>query len=236
MSYVPRIQLFAVAALLLWGCSSLKEAEGGGTSAPDAATLDDGGGSVDPASGDGGVGPTTTGNDAGPATSADAGPAVDPATVGAGPLGALPSGYCCASNDACRNRHCEVANGTKMCLDFCLGDDDCAGVSTGFHCALTASGYGFCEPAASVTTCTPAAQFQHGSKPLGTCCQPLGDGRTGSECLSGVCDRNGAQNPWLCTADCGKNACPGTFTCGHADDFGLRYECLPVKSDYSCTP
>lgn len=235
MSYAPRIQLFAIAALLTWGCTSLKEADPTSAALPAATALDDAGDSSDPKTGDGG-GPATTGGDSGPGTNADGGPIVDPATAGAGPLGALPSGYCCASNDVCRNRHCEVANGTKMCLDFCLSDSDCTGVSTGFHCAFNADGYGFCEPAATVTTCTPAVQFQHGDKPLGACCQPLGDGRTGSDCLSGVCDRNGAQNPWLCTADCGKTACPATFTCGHADDFGVRYECLPVKSEYSCTP
>ena len=161
---------------------------------------------------------------------------VDPATVGAGPLGALPTGYCCASNDDCRNRHCEVVNGTKMCLDYCLSDDVCTGVSTGFHCGFNDAGYGFCQPAPGVTTCAPAALFRHGTKPLGACCQELSDGRMGSECLSGVCDRNGAQNPFLCTDDCGRTMCPSTFTCGHADDFGLRYECLPVAQSYACTP
>ncbi len=235
---MPRTLKISYVALVLgiaWGCGSLKDAGPSGAP-PDAAAdgvIDADGSSSDDASG----GPVDSdgGSEAGVVT--DAGADVDPATVGAGPLGALPTGYCCASDDDCRYRHCEVVNGTKMCLDFCLGDDACSGVTTGFHCAFTDAGYGFCQPSApGPTTCALQATYRHGKKPLGSCCQPLSDGRQGSECLSGVCDQNGAQNPFLCTTDCGKTTCPPTFTCGHADDFGLRYECLPVAFNYGCTP
>jgi hypothetical protein len=157
--------------------------------------------------------------------------------MGAGPLGALPTGYCCASDSDCRNRHCELVNGTKMCLDFCLSDETCMGVATGFHCAFTNAGYGFCEPTSPSTACAPQALYRHGTKPLGACCQHLSDGRQGSECLSGVCSQVGVENPYVCTQDCTMTgSCPIKYTCGHADDVGLRYECLPVAFDYSCTP
>jgi hypothetical protein len=244
-SRVTRIsRLFCIASCLAvaWGCDSLKDAPHDG--APGVGTsggVGDGGGGVGPADPSGGPGGPGNSSDGGPGGGADgggdSGEIVDPAIVGAGPLGALPTGYCCASDDDCRNRHCENVGGTKMCLDFCLGDDTCMGVTTGFHCAVSTEGYGFCQPTAGTTpACIPKATYRHGLKPLGACCQPLGDGRQGSECLSGVCDRNGAQNPYLCTTDCGKAMCPNTFTCGHADDFGLRYECLPVAFDYTCSP
>jgi len=241
----PRILGFCYLASCLaiaWGCDSLKEAPQDGAATGDAGAGANGGdggasGQPDPSGGPGSGG---TSSEGGPGTGGDAavdsGEVVDPATVGAGPLGALPTGYCCSSDDDCRNRHCENVGGAKMCLDFCLDDDACTGITTGFHCALNTEGYGFCQPTSTAPTCVAKATYRHGLKPLGSCCQPLGDGRQGSECLSGVCDRNGADNPYLCTTDCGKATCPATFTCGHADDFGLRFECLPVGVSYSCTP
>ena len=239
---ISRVFCLASLVAIAWGCDSLKDAPRDGASGDGGAGSNGGGDAAGPADPNGG--PSTSGpsGEGGPGNGgadggADTGEVVDPTTVGAGPLGALPTGYCCSSDDDCRNRHCENVSGTKMCLDFCLGDDACMGVSTGFHCAVNTEGYGFCQPTSGTPpACIPKATYRHGLKPLGSCCQPLGDGRQGSECLSGVCDRNGAENPYLCTTDCGKAMCPNTFTCGHADDFGLRYECLPVASNYGCTP
>jgi hypothetical protein len=227
MSSASRLALAALPVLLAWGCASLKDApveahpsEAGAADGPGADDAKRDGAQDD----DGAVGP------------ADAGPDVDPATVGPGPLGALPTGFCCATDDQCRNRHCQLVGGTKMCLDFCLKEDDCQGVASGFHCAFTVDGYGFCEPAAGVTTCAAQSLYQHGTKPLGSCCDQRSDGRMGSECLSGVCDRNGATNPYICSDNCGKVLCPPTYTCGHADNFGIRSECLPVANAYACLP
>jgi hypothetical protein len=231
MPHASRFLLTAAAVLVVWGCASLKDAP---PDEPDAATPSEAGGE------DGSVAdaPGSRDPDGGmdSASAMDAAPDVDPATVGAGPLGALPTGFCCATDSECRNRHCQLVGGTKMCLDFCLKEDDCQGVVTGFHCAFTSEGYGYCEPTAAVTSCAAQSLHRHGLAPLGACCQQRSDGRMGSECLSGVCDRNGNTNPFICTSDCGKSMCPPTWTCGHADNFGLRFECLPVANSYACTP
>ena len=225
----------AAALIMAWGCSSLKDATP--ATPPDAATP-----AVDATDPSDGSDPRDA-SDAGEATAKDAqttpddASVVDPASVGAGPFGALPSGYCCASDADCRNRHCELVNGTKMCLDFCLSNDDCTGIATGFHCAFNQDGYGFCEPSPSITTCASASLYHHGTKPLGACCQLLADGRMGTECLGGSCTQNGSQNPYVCSQDCTQTgSCPPKFTCGHADSFGLRYECLPVAFNYTCSP
>ncbi len=230
MSHASRFVLPPLAVLLVWGCASLKDAGPVDPVPPSEAGAADGSGTDAP--GD----PNRDGGQDGALPGVDAGPDVDPATVGAGPLGALPTGFCCATDSECRNRHCQLVGGTKMCLDFCVKDDECQGVTSGFHCAFNADGYGFCQPAPGATTCAPQALYRHGTKPLGSCCKQLSDGRMGSECLSGVCDRNGAQNPFFCSNDCGLTSCPPTFTCGHADNFGVRYECLPVAFSYGCTP
>src|SRR6184192_1839215 len=47
---------------------------------------------------------------------------------GPGPLGALPAGFCCTSNQQCRSRSC-IGNG--YCSDQCRGDNDCTGWVSG---------------------------------------------------------------------------------------------------------
>jgi hypothetical protein len=220
-----------------WGCTTFKGSEmpDASTSAlSDAADVDGSSGRdadlgvIEAASAD------SEGQDSAPL--GDAGTPLDSALQGAGPLGALPTGFCCASDDDCRYRHCELVNGTKMCLDFCLIEDTCHGIVSGFQCAFTDAGYGFCEPGSGVTSCVTQAQYQHGTRGLGACCAPLSDGRMGTECLSGICAQLGTQDPFLCVQNCGVRDCPPTFSCGWGDVYGLRHQCWPVASNYSCTP
>jgi hypothetical protein len=233
MSYRSPRSLISASLVLLtaWGCSSLKDAN-----PADPGALD---GSAEGAALDG-SGPGTPdgseGRDGSTNPPADGAPDVNPADYGAGPLGALPNGFCCAADDDCRHRHCNLVNGTQMCLDFCSSEDDCTGVTTGFHCVFSEPGNGRCMPAATVTTCASPTQYKHGKKPLGACCQVRSDGRQGSECLSGVCAQNGSQNPYFCSINCEATGCPLTWTCGPGDDFSTRLQCYPVAHPYGCTP
>src|SRR5258706_12926431 len=48
---------------------------------------------------------------------------------GPGPWGALPTGYCCASKNDCRERNCQSFG----CSDSCFTDDGC-NTRPGYHC------------------------------------------------------------------------------------------------------
>jgi hypothetical protein len=131
--------------------------------------------------------------------------------TGPGPLGALPSGYCCTSDEECRSRVCITSTSPSYCSDECRSDGICNVWGPGFACDLPS---GRCMPTATPYSCHPADQYQHGDKPLGSCCVH-GIPSAGQECLGGLCVTTGADgNPFYCTQGCdGTTPCPGGYDC-----------------------
>lgn len=165
---------------------------------------------------------TSTPADAGN-TAADTGP---PATSGPGQFGALPSGYCCATNADCRYRNCKTFGPIKMCSDPCDSNDGCNS-APGLTCN---NGNMACEPATALG-CVPAAQWQLGTKQLGDCCVATHDGHAGQECVGNRCVAFGpVSNPYICTNACSKPSdCPGAYMCS-IDQF-----CVPSNTtSYTC--
>jgi hypothetical protein len=149
--------------------------------------------------------------------------------TGPGPWGALPTGYCCASNADCRDRNCQAFG----CTDECLDDDTCNALP-GYHCVgATMFDPGTCQPVQMATACTPSSQFHYGGKKLGDCCVATHDGMSGLECEGGRCDASGADsNPYICTNVCTKAAdCPGNYLCLPLVNFKV---CTPVSDPYTC--
>jgi hypothetical protein len=132
---------------------------------------------------------------------------------GPGPLGALPTGFCCNTNEECRSRSCVSAgSGPKFCSDHCFGDDICNVWGGAFSCNTSTD---YCQPINAVTySCIPAEQFQHGLKPIDSCCAS-GFPKAGQECLGGLCNSTGnGANPFYCTQGCNQaTPCPGNHTC-----------------------
>ena len=146
--------------------------------------------------------------------------------TGPGPHGALPTGYCCTSNDDCRYRACLDFGGVKMCSDRCTNSAACT-TGPGFACNKTSEQ---CEPAGP-PACIPADQWQLGSKSAGGCCYAAGDGTAGEECQGNLCMAFGPlSNPFICTQACatGKD-CPPTYKCETATGF-----CWPYATNYTC--
>lgn len=155
---------------------------------------------------------------------------------GPGPEGALPTGYCCTSDEDCRNRYCvDLGGGNKMCEDECDGSQSaCQGLLSGFTCTWDdAMVYGFCEPTSPSTQCVPADQYQHGTKADGACCSATGNATSGQECLSGNCGAFGDQsNPYICNLACdATHTCPGTALCSNV---GVYSVCAPLANMYTC--
>jgi hypothetical protein len=131
---------------------------------------------------------------------------------GPGPLGSLPAGFCCNTNEECRSRSCtSLAGGPKFCTDRCFSDDICNVWGGAFRCNTTTDA---CEPTGVGYSCVPAEQYQYGSKTIGTCCSH-GFAKAGQECLGGLCNATGhSANPYYCTQGCNSNTpCPGGYTC-----------------------
>jgi hypothetical protein len=245
------ISLFvsAAAALALTGCGAFKDdaaADGGandGSFPGDGASSSGGGsdaagnGDANPSGGKDGAGNGDDGTgDSGPTPGNDAGSDGGAlSTTGAGPFGDLPSGYCCTADTDCRNRHCATITGSvQMCEDECDGAQTlCNGLLPNFTC--TASGDdGFCTPPAGTTTCTPAAQYVHGTKAIGACCSATGDATSGQECIGGNCGATGADsNPFICENACtsGKDCPPGNYECQPIAEYSL---CIPLATHYTC--
>jgi hypothetical protein len=130
---------------------------------------------------------------------------------GPGPLGALPTGFCCAANEQCRSRQCfSFASGPYYCADFCDTTLQCSGFSTQFTCDPNGS----CAPINDSYSCLDGATYSYGSKPTGACCDGAAQ-RPGQECLGGWCLRTGATtDPFYCTQGCNNlTACPAGYTC-----------------------
>jgi hypothetical protein len=196
---------FPLAALLA-SCSGFKSG-GNGDGGPEGGTM----------TGDGGT--TTEGGGAG---------------TGPGPKGALPSGYCCNSNDECRQRNCIDFGGSKMCADECMTQDACDGALPGLVCVgATQSMYGACQPMAMGTKCVPASQFMYGTKKLGACCTPTWNGANGFECEGGHCGQT-LPGPFMCSNACSKASdCPGPFMCSPVGDHYAL--CIPLDGSQMCT-
>jgi hypothetical protein len=150
---------------------------------------------------------------------------------GPGPLGALPSGYCCTGDDECRFRKCVDLGGGKMCLDKCSASRPavCRRATVDFACS-TLGAEEYCQPAGSFA-CLDPATFVRGTKTTGGCCTDTGDGNTGSECEANLCLQIG-MNPWFCTRRCdGDPDCPSDHRCTPVGD---RKECVPRVTTLPC--
>ncbi len=153
--------------------------------------------------------------------------------TGPGPYGALPTGYCCASDQDCRYRNCVSFAGVSMCADSCDGDGSCNALP-GFHCVgADQFNAGRCEPLTMGAACTPASQFHLGTKPLGACCTATHDGKGGLDCVGGLCYGFGdVSNPYICVNQCASLAdCPGNYNCGPIDRGAV---CAPLADPYTC--
>ncbi len=129
---------------------------------------------------------------------------VDGQSMGPGPYGALPSGYCCESDQDCRRRMCMDFDGVKMCSDNCRFDSLCL-ASPEMRCDTVLEQ---CVPVGK-PSCISATQWVLGTKSTGDCC--VGDG---AECRGGLCwSFQEDENPFMCTQACDEDDCPPGFSC-----------------------
>lgn len=156
---------------------------------------------------------------------------------GPGPLGALPTGYCCTSDQQCRDRRCVDHGGGRMCVDRCNNDAECAVAVQGFSCvpqAALPSGMPArrCAPLKVSTPCRPSNGFVPGIKPFGSCCN------TRLDCSSGHCG-SAFSGPYLCLRTCQTYAdCPSSYSCVPLDQMsnGKLLICIPSLKSYTCAP
>lgn len=211
---------------------------GDGALADSGATTDGPTGSDSGAKGDSSLPTDSGGSVDAPVTGSDSGSVGDGSTgtTGPGPLGDLPSGYCCTSNAECRNRTCvDLGGGNKMCEDECDGSQSlCNGLPIAFTCTWDDSGVvGLCVPP-SGTACLPASQYTHGTKPIGACCTGTGNATSGQECLGGSCGSFGSasSNPNICSQACDSGAdCPAPYQCANIGNYNI---CAPLADPYTC--
>jgi len=158
-------------------------------------------------------------------------PAEQGAPTGPGPWGALPTGYCCTSDEQCRFRACREFNGIRMCVDDCSHLGGCQGHLAGFTCE--GAPWGQCAPIAPDQACVPAHTFPGGPKELGACCTATRDGAAGLECEGGRCVAFGDQsNPFFCSRVCSKPAdCPPPHTCSPVSGHSI---CSNLSESYTC--
>jgi hypothetical protein len=171
-------------------------------------------------SGSGGTGALGTGATAAGASGGSTG-------TGPGPHGALPSGYCCTSNEQCRYRTCAEFGGVKMCADECWGDNGACNTAPNMVCNTTSE---HCEPSGP-PTCIPADQYTLGASAIGSCCVATGDGHAGEECEGNRCEAFGdVSNPFICTQPCdAPKDCPPKYECNH-----WTHSCWPLATTYGC--
>ena len=211
--------------------SSSGGSSGGASGGGSGSGSGSGGGSGSSSGGSSGGG---SGSGSGSSGGGDGGVAYGP-----GPEGDLPSGYCCTSNEDCRNRYCvDLGGGNKMCEDECDGSQsNCNNLQHGFPFTCTwddAMAYGFCEPNSPSMACVPASQYRHGTQADGTCCSQTGDSVSGNQCLAGNCGGWGTSGPFICNLACDStHLCPGTATC---QNIGIYSLCMPLDMNYTCQP
>jgi hypothetical protein len=121
---------------------------------------------------------------------------------GPGPLGALPSGYCCASNLVCRSRQCiNTGSGPFYCADPCAMQSACDAAMTGTFCDnpnMT------CLYPTEPYTCVGEGSFHFGAKQTGMCCG------SDSDCLGNWCLAPGS----YCSQGCNdQSMCPLGYHC-----------------------
>jgi hypothetical protein len=133
--------------------------------------------------------------------------------TGPGPAGALPAGFCCASNSECRSRRCRSINSQMVCTDDCDHDGICTAYGANMKCDSAGTGECIGNGAAS-PACVDPSTYHYGTKAIGSCCSS-GFDKSGAECVGGLCDATGPQsNPFFCTQGCdGNTPCPGPYTC-----------------------
>jgi hypothetical protein len=140
-------------------------------------------------------------------TSDDAAPGPDLGSyTGAGPLGALPTGYCCVDDTDCRGRHCiQTGGGAFYCSDYCF-NGSCTQYNAGFACAMPQDN---CVSMFTPSQCVSASLFHPGVKPFGACCN------ADTDCESGWCITTGnVQNPKYCSMACNASTdCPTGNVC-----------------------
>src|SRR5579883_2022190 len=104
--------VFGIAA----ACSDFKSGSSGNGNGSDGGSGNGDGGTMGDDSGGGGSDSGGQGGDSG----GGGGDSGSGQATGPGPWGALPTGYCCTSNDDCRHRNCiDTGGGIKMCSDDC---------------------------------------------------------------------------------------------------------------------
>lgn len=231
MNRAPALLASFGAIALVVACADLKSAEpSSGDSNPSSSSGTSGantsGGSsgTDTTSGSSGTGSSSGNTTLGPGK-------------GPGPYGALPFGYCCTSDDECRDRNCATVDGQKMCVDHCRSPETCQGkgLPTGFTCDGSQAEEGSCQPPSGFT-CVAANTFITGTKAAGSCCTPTGDGLSGVECAGGHCDWYKASQdpeydpPWFCT-----NRCEAPADCGKGMKCQLQIgKCVPANEPFVC--
>ncbi len=169
-----------------------------------------------------------------------------PSKYGPGPLGALPTGYCCLGADECRSRRCiSYGPSSSGCSDPCTFDSDCNGgpIST-MICDHTLM---VCVAGPSTGgACLGEEAFTWGKKPTGTCCDATG-ATPGSDCEGGWCiyvGPLGTSNPTFCTQGCDDaSPCPTGFGCklqgGGANHPGVCVFTASLgdpNTPYGCSP
>lgn len=204
--------------MLLWaaGCQGQTVGDsgtGGAAGLPGGAGGTGGTGSGGAGSGGASTGGASTGGGGG-------------AQTGPGPHGALPTGYCCTTDEDCRYRACLEFGGVKMCSDRCMSNAACA-TGPGFVCSKATEQ---CEPGGT-PSCIPGDQWKLGAEAIGACCVATGDGTAGEECQGNLCMAFGpTSNPFICTQACDTpKDCPANYKCETQVGF-----CWPYATDYTC--
>lgn len=213
----------AVAALLaacvvvqdLGATGTAEEADAGDATAPEDAPSGE-------TSADGGLDVVTDG------ASADG-------RTGPGAFGALPTGYCCTSDEQCRNRHCLPSASGRMCFDECNAQAQafCDRPFLDFRCDLAQPEFQqTCIPQEGEPfTCLPPSQFVPGTKAAGECCAARPDNLHGQECASNLCIQK-RDGPWACTRICEAGVdCPTDWSCIPQIYWSI---CVPNGITYTC--
>ncbi len=158
-----------------------------------------------PQNGDGG---TNTGQDGSSSGGHDL--AMSMGGIGAGPLGALQTGFCCSKDQDCAGRHCVSAGSFSYCSMWCQQDADCTFYSPSFTCDMN---MGICKATAAFTSCLDPSTYHYGAHATDACCPP---GTMDDQyCAGGLCISSGnPNNPLYCSQGCDdKTPCPGGYTC-----------------------
>lgn len=212
---------FLLTPLLFMACQGATVGEGGSDAGLTGGTSPGGGGSATGGSSGSGGSSASGGSSGSSGSGGNAG-----GTVGPGPHGSLPTGYCCTADEECRYRTCLDVGGVKLCSDPCSQDDTCNSAPN-MVCDKSQSQ---CVPKGA-PSCIPADQWTNGTGKIGSCCIATGDGHAGQECEGNLCFAFGPiSNPFICIQACDKPAdCPPKYQCNTFEHF-----CWPIAETYDC--